>query len=290
MKDVSEMSLEEDFLNLSQRKTIEELKDCQDNMVCVVLGTIKHVVGGNDWWYAACVCNKAVVVDSKRFFCPKCEQHVWTIVPRYRVKVRVIDETDSATFMLFDRDCYLLTKITCSNLIAEMDRETEPAVVQRVIGGFVDQTYLFKIDVNNGVNSGFEQSFCVKKVCADKDIITKFKSVAKNSVDVEDDLAAGVEQNDMAAGVVQNDMGAGVIQDLNSAVKNSTGVDENLTAVHVQSELTAGVVRNLSSTFFATFFPFVGTYLVSATNPSMTFIASSFLINQIALKKLLCDK
>ena len=51
-------------------------------MVCVVLGTIKHVIGGNDWWYAACVCNKGVVADSKRFFCPKCNKHVWTIVPR----------------------------------------------------------------------------------------------------------------------------------------------------------------------------------------------------------------
>ncbi|GAU42477.1 hypothetical protein TSUD_100890 [Trifolium subterraneum] len=31
MKDAFELSLEEEFLNLSQRKTIEELKDCQNN-------------------------------------------------------------------------------------------------------------------------------------------------------------------------------------------------------------------------------------------------------------------
>ncbi|KAL5096315.1 hypothetical protein RYX36_000642, partial [Vicia faba] len=51
------------------------------NIVCIVLGIIKHVIGGNDWWYAACVCNKGVVTDSKRIFFPKCEKHVWTIVP-----------------------------------------------------------------------------------------------------------------------------------------------------------------------------------------------------------------
>ncbi|KAL5054499.1 hypothetical protein RYX36_035181 [Vicia faba] len=72
MNDASELSLEEDFLNLSQRKTIKELKDFQDNMVCVVLGTIKHVIRGNGWWYAACICNKGVVAYSKRFLCPKC--------------------------------------------------------------------------------------------------------------------------------------------------------------------------------------------------------------------------
>ncbi|XP_058725947.1 uncharacterized protein LOC131597257 [Vicia villosa] len=117
MKDASELSLEEEFLNLSQRKTIEELKDIQNDMVCVVLGTINHVVGGNDWWYAACVCNKGVIADSKRFFCPKCNKHIWTIVPRYRIRLRVIDETDSATFVLFDRDCYSLTRKTCLDLI-----------------------------------------------------------------------------------------------------------------------------------------------------------------------------
>ncbi|CAI8620000.1 unnamed protein product [Vicia faba] len=83
MKGASEMSLEEEFLNLSQHKTIEELKDCQDNIVCIVLGIIKHVIGGNVWWYAKCVCNKSVVTDFKRIFCTKCEKHVWTIVPKY---------------------------------------------------------------------------------------------------------------------------------------------------------------------------------------------------------------
>ncbi|CAI8603500.1 unnamed protein product [Vicia faba] len=101
MKDSSDLSLKEEFLNLCQCKTIEELKESQNDMVCMVLGTIKHVIGGNDWWYVTCVCGKGVVADSKRFFCPKCNKHVWSIVPRYRVKLRVVDETDSATSVLF---------------------------------------------------------------------------------------------------------------------------------------------------------------------------------------------
>jgi hypothetical protein len=51
--------------------------------------------------------------------------------------------------------------------------------VPRVISDFVEQTLLFKIDVKNDVNSGFEQSFRVKKVCANQDIVTRFKSVVK---------------------------------------------------------------------------------------------------------------
>ncbi|XP_058781239.1 uncharacterized protein LOC131655374 [Vicia villosa] len=216
-------------------------------MVCVVLVTIKHVSSGNDWWYAACVCNKGVAVDSRRLFYPKCDKHIWTIVPRFRVKLRVIDETDSATFVLFDRDCYFLTKMTCSGLIAEMDREEEPTIVAKVIGGFVDRTFLFKIDVKNDVTSRYEQSFRVKKVCDDKDIISKFKSVAKvdntlfqKSVDVEDDLTAVV---------VQSDMPAGDIQDLNSVVKKNSGVEEVAIGSNVHNELVIGVAWDLSSKF-----------------------------------------
>ncbi|XP_058746876.1 uncharacterized protein LOC131619844 [Vicia villosa] len=204
MKDSSDLSLEEEFLNLSQRKTIEELKDCQNEMVCVVLGTIKHVIGGNDWRYAAHACNRGVVADSKRLSCPKCNKHVWTIVTRYRVKLRVIDETDSATFVLFDHDCCLLTNKTCFDLIEEINPELEPPIVPKVIGDLVEQTFIFKIDVKNDVNSSFEQSFRVKKVCADKDIVTKFKSVVKNSASFEDDLADGVVQSEMASMVVQD--------------------------------------------------------------------------------------
>ncbi|KAL5101592.1 hypothetical protein RYX36_005919 [Vicia faba] len=206
MKGASKMSLEDEFMNLGQCKTIEELKDCQDNIVCIVLGTIKHVIGGNNRWYVACVCNKGVVTDSKRIFCTKCEKHVWTIVPRYRIKLMVIDETESATFVVFDRDYHLLTKKTCDDLIDQMDRADEPTILPTVIGELVELTMIFKIIVNNDVNSGFEQSFCVKKLCFDQDIMAKFKNVIQNFDGVEDDLVVGVVHNEVDVVAVQ-DMG-----------------------------------------------------------------------------------
>ncbi|XP_058727020.1 uncharacterized protein LOC131598436 [Vicia villosa] len=172
MKDSSDLSLEEEFLNLSQCKIIEELKDCQNEMVCVVLGIIKHVIGGNDWWYAAWVCNKGLLQIPKG-----CS--TLTVISMYRVKFRVIDENDFATFVLFDRDCCLLTKKTCPDLFKEMHHELEPTSVPRVIGDLVKQTIPFKIYVKNDVNSTFDHSFRDRKACAEKDIVTKFKSVVK---------------------------------------------------------------------------------------------------------------
>ncbi|CAI8597781.1 unnamed protein product [Vicia faba] len=117
------------------------------------------------------------VLYSKRIFCPKCEKYVWTIVPSYRIKFRVIDETDFVTFVVFYRDCYLLTKKICVDLIDQMDCDDEPTILPTVIGELVEQIMLFKIVLNNDVNSGFEQSFCVKKLCPDQEIVAKFKNV-----------------------------------------------------------------------------------------------------------------
>ncbi|KAI5397941.1 hypothetical protein KIW84_063667 [Lathyrus oleraceus] len=82
-------------------------------------------------------------------------------------------------------------------------KDLEPTIVPRVISKFVEQTLLFKIDVKNDVNYGFEQSFHVKKVCIDKDIVTRFKSAMKNYAGVEDDLTVGVVHSELVAGVVQ---------------------------------------------------------------------------------------
>ncbi|XP_027191019.2 uncharacterized protein [Cicer arietinum] len=193
-KDTSHLSLEEEFLSLFQRMTIEELKDCQNDMVCVVFGTVKHILGEGDWWYGACVCNKGVVIESKRFFCSKCKKYVWTIVPRYRIKVRVVDDTDSATFVIFDHDGISLTNKSCLNLLHEMDQDPQSDTVPKEIGDLVEKQFLFKIEAKNDVNSNFEKSFRVKKLCGDLDIIKKFKYVAVEKVDagLDNDIEGGV--------------------------------------------------------------------------------------------------
>lgn len=39
------------------------------------------------------------------------------IVVRYMIKMKVVDHTDSATFVLFDRDAAELFKKTCADMI-----------------------------------------------------------------------------------------------------------------------------------------------------------------------------
>ncbi|QCD94010.1 Replication factor A [Vigna unguiculata] len=144
----SKNTMEEDFLTLTPRTTIQGLKDCKE-VTYILFGTIKHILGDDDWWYTACVCNKIVYPDSKMFFCEKCNKHVIKVFPRYRIKIRVIHSSDSTTFVLFDRDETTLFKKTCADMLDTHDK-----------------------------------SFRVKKVCVDDDIIQKFNDSSMKSVDV----------------------------------------------------------------------------------------------------------
>lgn len=43
-------------------------------------------------------------------------------VCRYRIKVRVVDDTDFATFVIFDKDAQILLNKTCSVMVETFDK------------------------------------------------------------------------------------------------------------------------------------------------------------------------
>lgn len=76
---------------------------------------------GRLWWYEACnACHRKVLKDDDRYYCHFCVRHVVLATPRYRLSVRVIDETDSAVFTMFDRDAHTLLGRTCADLIEQL--------------------------------------------------------------------------------------------------------------------------------------------------------------------------
>ncbi|XP_057438897.1 uncharacterized protein LOC130730799 [Lotus japonicus] len=50
---------EDDFLKLIDGKTIEQLKNlAEQKSYCIVLGTVKYIAEGMDWYYPTCKCSK----------------------------------------------------------------------------------------------------------------------------------------------------------------------------------------------------------------------------------------
>ncbi|QCD93965.1 Replication factor A [Vigna unguiculata] len=173
----SKVSLEEDFIKLHPRCLIKE-------STFVVKATIKHVLDHDDWWYTACICNKAVYPDSKMFFCEKCNKHVIKVTPRFKLRLRVIDATNSTTFVVFDRDASAMLKKSCSDILDLQYKNTVIGNLPKEFEVLIGKTYLFKVECKNDYNSKFEQSFKVKKVCMDEKIIESFSDVEVKSLDV----------------------------------------------------------------------------------------------------------
>ncbi|XP_039687358.1 uncharacterized protein [Medicago truncatula] len=164
----------QDFLFNTPRTTIQGLKDSQQEGMYVVLGTVKQIVNPENWYYTACMCNKSVYPAEGMHFCEKCNRHVVKVFPRYSIKVRVVDDSDCATFVLFDRDATMLFNKSCADIL-ETHRADE-GVLPTEIGALVNCTYLFKVEFKTAISPRFEQSFRVKKVCTDGVIINQFKA------------------------------------------------------------------------------------------------------------------
>ncbi|XP_061348994.1 replication protein A 70 kDa DNA-binding subunit B-like [Gastrolobium bilobum] len=90
----SSYSYESDFLKETDRKSINDIKLCSEVTTCITYGTIKSIESRHNWWYRSCNrCPFSVCEDFEKGF---------------SVQVRVVDNTDSASFLLFDRDCVTL--------------------------------------------------------------------------------------------------------------------------------------------------------------------------------------
>ncbi|GAU46337.1 hypothetical protein TSUD_401960 [Trifolium subterraneum] len=149
----------EEFLFNTPRTTLQGLKDATTESIHVVCVTVKRVLNPDCWWYTACVCNKSVIPDSNMFYCEKCNKHVSKVFPRYCLKIRVMDQTDHATFVIFDKDASSLFNMSCADMFESNQRLGGVGVVPPQIGMLADKNWLFKVETKPTSNPRFEQTF-----------------------------------------------------------------------------------------------------------------------------------
>ncbi|KAL6529600.1 hypothetical protein OROGR_015223 [Orobanche gracilis] len=172
LQDSGSVSITQEFLNQTDRKSIEHIKDLTEKITCVVLATIKFIPEWNPWWYPASKCNKKVIPADGMYFCENCVRHIVTPSPRYKLQVRVMDHTESTTFIIFDQEASTLLNRSCASFVKSVTKDPADYPVPPEVLALIDKTFLFK----NSSNSKFEPSYRVKKVCSDEDVITQFKS------------------------------------------------------------------------------------------------------------------
>ncbi|VFQ76118.1 unnamed protein product [Cuscuta campestris] len=161
-------SVEEEFLNRTLARTIESLKDCTEDGEYAVYGTIKGVDGGVDWFIPTCRCGSEVIPRNGFYYCSDCKKCVVNVIPRYRIKARVNDASDSATFVIFESlGCLLLHK-SCSKMLK-----------------------LSEVEVKTANINDFEPSYNVIDICFNDRIIAKFMEMHSSFFSPQTDKTIG---------------------------------------------------------------------------------------------------
>ncbi|PNX96280.1 hypothetical protein L195_g019483 [Trifolium pratense] len=87
-----------------------------------------------------------------------------------------MDDTYSATFVVFDKEASGIFNMSCADMLKLGDITTgERIVPPQIDDTLVNQTWLFKVEAKPSQNPRFEQSFRVRKICTDESIIKQFK-------------------------------------------------------------------------------------------------------------------
>ncbi|KAJ1395049.1 hypothetical protein SESBI_33672 [Sesbania bispinosa] len=165
------VSLKEEFLHLYPNKALSQLQEANEDGSLIILGTVEQLLHEGFWWYMACKCMKAVSYDDGVPYCEDWESYVYELTPRYKLKMEVGDGTDSVQLILFDSECYALLNKSCRDMLSEqkVSLAEYPSEMEDVVG----KELLFRVEQKE---HGYEQSFRVRRVCSDLDIIAEYKA------------------------------------------------------------------------------------------------------------------
>ncbi|KAJ0843588.1 putative nucleic acid-binding, replication factor A [Helianthus annuus] len=176
-------------------------------MSCVVVATIKIVQENYGWFYPACRnCNKKVLTKTEylqyakiisdevmnlsptSLVCPKCDKECTSITIKFKVHLRVQDETGSISFVMFDKDVTKLIGSTASDIgerqVKANDTESFPHEISRL----VEKNLAFKIEVSDYNLNHDYHVYTIQKLCDDPDILAELVAGNGNGLEVVDEV------------------------------------------------------------------------------------------------------
>ncbi|RYR49024.1 hypothetical protein Ahy_A07g035302 [Arachis hypogaea] len=183
----NEKTLEKD--GKSTKYTVIELEIDDEfkgtNFICVVLATISHIMDTPDWWYGQCECNRSTYAFTKIFKCSSCGRLLLSITLRYRIKLGVIDDSDCACFVVFDKEAKQVLGKSCVEILDPLLLKGDLSDTPTLLLNLIDKTFLFIVEVQISDNPHFLPSYKVKKMTDNVDLINKFKEAHPIQIDVD---------------------------------------------------------------------------------------------------------
>ncbi|CAH1423090.1 unnamed protein product [Lactuca virosa] len=176
----------DDFLNNYEVKNVVDLIEPQEVGQYIIVGTIYGIRQDIDWYYDACTnCGKKVETrdvfsgpDSGdasvvvKCYGDKCINKKISSVPRYKIPIRVQDDSGTITLTLFDRDAYRLVKKRARDLIEKIKQAGDnPRLYPYDLKCLEHKKMAFKVDVNSFNVSNNYNRFGILDYTVDSNVI-----------------------------------------------------------------------------------------------------------------------
>ncbi|MED6192752.1 hypothetical protein PIB30_013135 [Stylosanthes scabra] len=186
--------MEEDFLKLSKKCTIEELhEENEEGFFFMVSSTITDVLQEGPWWYSGCSYGKFVRPRSGAYYCDTCGSHFTQVIPRYRVTTACVpDETSQGIFVLFDREAVHLWGKSCDALFKEVQMDADLISGDNnplIFKDLVERRIILKVDDLKDEADKYFGNYRVRRLYDDDKLIKLFDDESAN----EDGLVTPAE-------------------------------------------------------------------------------------------------
>ncbi|XP_022022570.1 uncharacterized protein LOC110922610 [Helianthus annuus] len=201
----------QEFLIDYPKKNVDDIIEIETTMSCVVVATIKIVQENYGWFYPACrKCFKKVLTKTEylqyaqtiaesvmnlaptSLVCPKCEEECTSVTIKFKVHVRVQDETGSVTFVMFDKDVMKIVGSSASDIREHQVKSNDTQSFPFEHTQFLEKKLAFKVDITQYNLNHDYRVYTVQKICDDPDILDEL--VADNVVSRDGDVADEVSQ------------------------------------------------------------------------------------------------
>ncbi|XP_019150976.1 PREDICTED: uncharacterized protein LOC109147773 [Ipomoea nil] len=139
-----------------------------------VAGRIVGVESLCDWYYISCKtnsCKRKLTESGGMLYCAGCKSYWQEGIIRYRVIVRVANETGDAPMLLWDRECADLVGITAGDLKENYPRGNNSIPME--LGRLCGMSMLFRIAMKKDQVESYYSAFTVLRVCRVEALLTQ---------------------------------------------------------------------------------------------------------------------
>ncbi|KAL4557217.1 hypothetical protein LXL04_035390 [Taraxacum kok-saghyz] len=187
---------------------MEWISDNQER-VFTVLAKIVEIEERYGWCYVSCnQCIKKVVPTNGSFLCNTCNKECSYPIIRYKIHVRVTDESGTTTLVIFDQDAEKLLDASAKKFMNRLGTGNNqiPAEISNLTG----KSFVFKIKLTNyNLKDGFENYTVVKIFDTDKSVETyEFRSENAEEAEIKGKRNAGEMLTDGKDGLGKNVLAA----------------------------------------------------------------------------------